>query len=339
MEKTTERFTIAHGSGGELTNQLLESETFEILQNEYLQKKHDGAVFELSGKLAFTTDSYVVSPLFFPGGNIGDLAVNGTVNDLAMCGARAKYLSLSFILEEGFSIDEFHTILLSIRKAADKADVLIVTGDTKVVERGKGDKIFINTSGIGQVHPNANIDAANIEIGDKILISGPVASHGMAIMSVREGLEFESQIRSDTASVQEQVMTLLDEFGQDIHFLRDPTRGGVATVLNEIARQMHLGISVDERKIPVREQVRSACEMLGIDPLYVANEGTFLVWVKAEASEMALEKLQAVLPTGQQAAVIGSVVAEHPGQVIIRTEIGGRRVVAMPSGEQLPRIC
>ncbi|MDX5436955.1 MAG: hydrogenase expression/formation protein HypE [Pontibacter sp.] len=267
MEGTPAKITIAHGSGGELTNQLLEDEVFQILHNEFLQRKHDGAVFELPGKLAFTTDSYVVSPLFFPGGNIGDLAVNGTVNDLAMCGAKAKYLSLSFILEEGFSRDEFHAILLSIRKAADKADVLIVTGDTKVVERGKGDKIFINTSGIGQVHLKASMDASKIQVGDKILISGPVASHGMAIMSVREGLEFESQISSDTASVQKQVLDLLEKFGQDIHFLRDPTRGGVATVLNEIARQTKLGIAIQEQQIPVHEQVQSACEMLGLDPL------------------------------------------------------------------------
>ncbi|GAA4435974.1 hydrogenase expression/formation protein HypE [Pontibacter saemangeumensis] len=339
MEKPAERFTLAHGSGGEFTNQLLETEVFSILGNEYLRKKHDGAVFELSGRLAFTTDSYVVSPLFFPGGNIGDLAVNGTVNDLAMCGAKARYLSLSFILEEGFSKEEFHVILLAIRKAADAAGVLVVTGDTKVVERGKGDKIFINTSGVGQVHHQAFIDAENIRAGDRILISGPLASHGMAIMSVREGLEFESQIQSDTASVHAEVLALLDAFGADIHFLRDPTRGGVATVLNEIARQTNLGMALEEHQIPLHEQVQSACEMLGLDPLYVANEGIFMAWVKGEVSEQVLQKLQAILPSEQQAALIGTVVTEHPGQVVMLTGIGGRRVVAMPSGEQLPRIC
>ena len=333
------QITLAHGSGGELTNQLLENEVFRILQNDFLQNRHDGAVFELNGKLAFTTDSYVVSPIFFPGGNIGDLAVNGTVNDLAMCGARAKYLSLSFILEEGIAIEDLQTILYTIKTAAEKAGVLIVTGDTKVVERGKGDKIFINTSGVGQVHPNACIDAQNIRIGDRILISGPVASHGMAVMSVREGLEFESQLHSDTDSVHEQALMLLDTFGSDIHFLRDPTRGGVATVLNEIARQTKLGIALDEQQIPVLEQVQSACELLGIDPLYVASEGIFIAFVHASAGDAALNKLQAVLPEGRQASSIGTVVADHPGQVVMRTQIGGKRVVSMPSGEQLPRIC
>ena len=333
------QITLAHGSGGELTNQLLENEVFRILQNDFLQNRHDGAVFELNGQLAFTTDSYVVSPVFFPGGNIGALAVNGTVNDLAMCGARAKYLSLSFILEEGIAIEDLQTILYTIKTTAEKAGVLIVTGDTKVVERGKGDKIFINTSGVGQVHPNACIDAQNIRIGDRILISGPVASHGMAVMSVREGLEFESQLHSDTACIQEQVLTLVDSFGQDIHFLRDPTRGGVATILNEIARQIKHGIALDEVPIPIKGQVQSACEMLGIDPLYVANEGIFIAFVHAPVADAALNKLQAILPEGQKAALIGSVVTEHPGQVLMRTVIGGQRVVSMPSGEQLPRIC
>ncbi|MFD2247894.1 hydrogenase expression/formation protein HypE [Pontibacter ruber] len=338
MDTPSERFTLAHGSGGELSNQLLEGSVFKLLHNEFLQKRHDGAVFELSGRLAFTTDSYVVSPLFFPGGNIGDLAVNGTVNDLAMCGAIPKYLSLSFILEEGFSKEEFTTILSTIRKAADAAGVLVVTGDTKVVERGKGDKLFINTSGIGKVHPKAAIDADNIKIGDKIIISGPVASHGMAIMSVRQGLEFESQIESDTVCVHKQVLELLDEFGTDIHFLRDPTRGGVATVLNELARQTQLGMAIAEQQIPVDAQVQAACEMLGLDPLYVANEGIFIALVDAGVSENVLKTLHKAT-SKQLAAIIGTVVAEHPGQVVMQTEIGGRRVVPMPSGEQLPRIC
>jgi hydrogenase expression/formation protein HypE len=338
MEKPSAQLTLAHGSGGELTSQLLENGVFKLLKNDILLKKHDGAVFDLSGKLAFTTDSYVVSPIFFPGGNIGDLAVNGTVNDLAMCGAEPKFLSLSFILEEGFGEEELHAILKSIRKAADLAGVLVVTGDTKVVERGKGDKIFINTSGIGLVHPKADIDANNVQVGDKILISGPIASHGMAIMSVREGLEFESPIQSDTSGVHEQVLSLLEEFGRDIHFLRDPTRGGVATILNEIARQTQLGMTLEWPQIPLDEPVQAACEMLGLDPLYVANEGIFMVWVAEAVSEAVLRKLQAAT-SGQRSAIIGTVVADHPGQVVMQTGIGGRRIVAMPSGEQLPRIC
>ncbi|MDX5420210.1 MAG: hydrogenase expression/formation protein HypE [Hymenobacteraceae bacterium] len=338
MGDLSERLTLAHGSGGELTSQLLENVVCRILNNEFLERKHDGAMFELSGQLAFTTDSYVVSPIFFPGGNIGDLAVNGTVNDLAMCGARPKFLSLSFILEEGFNMNELYLICATIRKAADEAGVLVVTGDTKVVEKGKGDKIFINTSGIGQVHPKAHIDAGNIRIGDMILISGPVASHGMAIMSVREGLEFETKIQSDTTSVHKSVLALLDDFGPGIHFLRDPTRGGVATVLNEIARQTQLGMVIDGQQIPVAAQVQAACEMLGLDPLYVANEGIFLAWVASDKCDDALKKLRNVA-SGQQAAVIGTVVAGHPGQVVLKTGIGGRRVVTMPSGEQLPRIC
>jgi hydrogenase expression/formation protein HypE len=338
MEKPFEQFTLAHGSGSELTSQLLENGVFKLFQNEYLQKKHDGAVLELYGRLAFSTDSYVVSPLFFPGGNIGDLAINGTANDLAMCGAEPKFFSLSFILEEGFRKEEFDAILWTMRTAADKAGILVVTGDTKVVERGKGDKVFINTAGIGLVHPKAHIDARNIKIGDRIIISGPVAQHGMAIMSVREGLEFESQIRSDTACVHEQVLLLLEEFGPAIHFLRDPTRGGVATVLNEIARQTRLGMAIEGKQIPLDGQVQAACEMLGIDPLYVANEGVFMVWVAQPAGEAVLRKLQE-RTAGQRSAIIGTVVADHPGQVVLQTGIGGRRVVAMPTGEQLPRIC
>jgi hydrogenase expression/formation protein HypE len=338
MEKPSERFTLAHGSGGELTHQLLEDEVFRLLDNAFLRKRHDGAVLDLCGQLAFTTDSYVVSPLFFPGGNIGDLAVNGTVNDLAMCGARPRFLSLSFILEEGFGKEEFRDILATIRRAADAAQVLVVTGDTKVVEKGKGDKIFINTSGIGQLHPQAHIDAQNIRVGDSILLSGPIARHGMAILSVREGLAFESPIASDTAPVHGQVLSLLEGFGSHVHFLRDPTRGGVATVLNEIARQTRLGMALAETRIPLEGPVEAACEMLGIDPLYVANEGIFMAWVAGEVGAAALQHLQAAAP-GQQAALIGTVVAEHPGQVVLATSIGGRRVVAMPTGEQLPRIC
>ncbi|TKT87059.1 hydrogenase expression/formation protein HypE [Dyadobacter frigoris] len=330
--------TLGHGSGGILTNKLLESGVFNLLSNPYLDEKHDGAVFTATGKMAFSTDSYVVTPVFFPGGNIGDLAVNGTVNDLAMCGAIPKYLSLSFIIEEGLTMTEFWDILVSIKIASEKAGVHIVTGDTKVVERGKGDKIFINTSGIGQVHPKAEISSKHIKTGDKVIISGNIATHGIAIMSVREGLDFETDIVSDTANVAHDVLSLLDEFGSDIHLLRDPTRGGVATVLNEIAKDISLGIDLVQKQIPVLEQVQGACELLGLDPLYVANEGVFIAIVASEIAVPFLAKLK-TLDVGTDAAMIGEVGESHPGQVVIKSPIGGRRVVNMLVGEQLPRIC
>lgn len=329
---------LGHGSGGILTHQLLNSGVFTVLQNDLLNEKHDGAVFELKGKLAFSTDSYVVHPIFFPGGNIGELAVNGTVNDLAMCGAMARYLSLSFIIEEGLSIAEFSAILTSIRNSCDKAGVQVITGDTKVVEKGKGDKIFINTSGIGVVHEQASIRLGNIQTGDAIIINGPVAAHGMAIMSKRTGLEFETTITSDTAPLNHIVQQLLNNFGEQVHFLRDATRGGLASVLNEIAKDGQLGISIKQKNIPVAEEVNGACEMLGLDPLYVANEGIFVAIVPASVATEALHLLQQH-EYGAQASIIGSVTQEHKGQVIMESAIGGRRVVNMLPGEQLPRIC
>lgn len=330
--------TLGHGSGGVLTNKLLESGVFDILKNPILDTHHDGAVLEFTGKLAFSTDSYVISPVFFPGGNIGELAVNGTVNDLAMCGAIPKYLSLSFILEEGLTMPEFWEILLSIKLAADKAGVCIVTGDTKVVERGKGDKIFINTSGIGQVHQRSNISIESIKTGDKIIVSGNIATHGIAIMSVREGLDFETSIESDTTNLNHTIKALLDEFGNDIHLFRDPTRGGVATTLNEIARDAKVGVDIAQKEIPVIEEVYSACELLGLDPLYVANEGVFMAVVAEEIADEFLDKLKS-FDNGKNAAIIGSVVAEHPKQVVLKSRIGGKRVINMLVGEQLPRIC
>nr|WP_293834135.1 hydrogenase expression/formation protein HypE [uncultured Arsenicibacter sp.] len=330
--------TLGHGSGGLLTNKLLESGVFSVLKNPLLDTHHDGAVFTLTGPLAFSTDSYVISPVFFPGGNIGELAVNGTVNDLAMCGAIPAYLSLSFIIEEGLTMHEFRDILVAIRTAADRAGVQIVTGDTKVVEKGKGDKIFINTSGIGQMHPNAAISARRVTAGDKIIVSGPVATHGIAIMSVREGLDFETDIISDTANLNHTVTALLDEFGEAIHLLRDPTRGGVATVLNEIARDTNLGADIRQVQIPVHDEVAGACELLGLDPLYVANEGVFMAVVAADIADTLLARLQ-TLPHGDGAAIIGEMVADHPRQVVLTSRIGGRRVVNMLVGEQLPRIC
>lgn len=329
--------TLGHGSGGLLTNKLLDSGVFEVLQNDILDKRHDGAVVQLSDSVAFTTDSFVISPIFFPGGNIGELAVNGTVNDLAMCGAIPEYLSLSFIIEEGLSMEEFWRILVGIKFAADQAGVVIVTGDTKVVEKGKGDKIFINTTGIGKVHPKAQIDINRIQVGDKIIVSGNLATHGIAIMSVREGLEFETTIQSDTTNLNHIVGDLLNEFGPSIHLLRDPTRGGIATVLTEIARDTQLGIDLDQKVLPIDEQVEAACEILGLDPLYVANEGLFIAIVASTQADNIIDRLRS--HGHGEAAIIGSIVEDHPQKVVLTSAVGGRRIVNMMVGEQLPRIC
>lgn len=333
----TDVITMGHGSGGLLTHKLLQAGVFGLLENEWLNQQHDGASLQLNGRVAFSTDSYVVSPIFFPGGNIGDLAVNGTVNDLAMCGASARYLSLSFIIEEGLPMDSFKKVLNSIARAAGAAEVHIVTGDTKVVEKGKGDQLFINTSGIGYIHPGACIHHNRIKAGDKIIISGPIATHGMAIMSVRKGLEFEASIQSDTASLKNQVLCMLENYGTHIRFLRDPTRGGVASVLNEVAGLTRLGFTIRQQALPIDEQVEGACEMLGLDPLYVANEGIFLSIVDQGSAEEIVELLH---KTGAiRAAIIGEVTHEHPGKVFLRSRIGGHRVVNYLTGEQLPRIC
>lgn len=333
-----EVITLGHGSGGLLTNRLLDSGVFEVLSNEWLQKRHDGAFLNVSGPLAFTTDSFVVAPIVFPGGDIGELAVNGTVNDLAMCGAIPRYLSLSFIIEEGLPLQQFWDILLSIRYACEQAGVQVVTGDTKVVEKGKGDQLFVNTSGIGELHPRAAIDILRVQPGDQIIVSGPVATHGMAIMSVREGLTFETNIESDTRNLNHVVKELLDVFGPAIHLLKDPTRGGVATTLNEVARDAKVGIELQQRAVPIDPQVHGACEILGLDPLYVANEGIFLAIVDASVAREVLQQLKAS-KFGQDAAIIGEVVADHPRQVLLTSQIGGKRVVNMLVGEQLPRIC
>ncbi|MFZ1527977.1 MAG: hydrogenase expression/formation protein HypE [Ferruginibacter sp.] len=329
---------LGHGSGGVLTHQLLNSGVFSILQNDLLNEKHDGAVFNLQGKTAFSTDSYVVNPIFFPGGNIGELAVNGTVNDLAMCGAMAKYLSLSFIIEEGLPVKDFLEILLSIKESCTRANVMVVTGDTKVVEKGKGDKIFINTSGIGLVNEKAVISMSSINTGDVIIVSGNIAEHGIAIMSKRTGLEFETDILSDTTNLNFTVEKLLNQFGNGIHFLRDATRGGLASVLNEVAKGGMKGIDILQKNIPVQEQVNGACEMLGLDPLYVANEGRFITIVDRRIAPDVLSLLRED-ENGSNASVIGNIVDDHAGQVIMQSTIGGKRVVNMLPGEQLPRIC
>ncbi len=332
----TNIINLQHGGGGQEMNKLLNNVIFKHLGNPVLNVKHDGAFLNLSGALAFSTDSYVVSPIFFKGGTIGELAVNGTVNDLAMCGAEPKYLSLSFIIEEGFSMEEFEKIILSIKQAAEKAGVLIVTGDTKVVERGKGDKIYINTSGIGEVHPKADIKTRNIQSGDVILVNAPIASHGMAIMSEREGLQFESDILSDTRNLNFTIKKLMDRFGNQIHFLRDATRGGLASVLNEMVSEVDLGIHLFEEKIVVENQVRSACEILGLDPVYVANEGAFVCVADQKIAEEVLAMLQS---ENSGASQIGFITPEHPSKVIMESAFGGKRVVNPLVGEQLPRIC
>ena len=331
-----ETINIHHGSGGEHTTKLLNEVIFKYLKNEILDVRHDGAFLNGQPNLAFSTDSYVITPIFFKGGNIGELAVNGTVNDLAMCGAVPKYLSLSFIIEEGLEMELFTEIVKSIKKAADKANVLIVTGDTKVVERGKGDKIYINTAGIGFVNEKADIKIRNINIGDTIILNNALATHGMAIMSEREGLQFECEIASDTTNLNYIVQKLIDRFGNKIHFLRDATRGGLASVLHEIVAESDFGIELLEEKIQIEPQVSSACELLGLDPLYVANEGVFICIVD---SSVELEVLEILKTESKNASIIGKISKEHPKKVLMQSAFGGRRVVNQLVGEQLPRIC
>jgi hydrogenase expression/formation protein HypE len=335
-----DRIVLAHGGGGRLTHQLIEKIFMPAFANDALEQRHDGAVVAVNGtRLAFTTDSFVVRPLIFPGGNIGDLAVNGTVNDLAMCGARPLYLSAGFILEEGLEMETLRTVVTSMQQAAAKANVKLVTGDTKVVDKGKGDGIFVNTSGIGVIESNVKgtIGPASVQPGDAVIVSGDLGRHGIAILSVREGLEFESPILTDCANVWPAVEALMNA-GIEIHCLRDLTRGGLATTLNEIASDRNVGIKLEETLIPVEETVQSACEILGLDPLYVANEGRFAVFVSAAQADAALNVLKKV-EVAQGAVRVGRV-EESPGRtVVLQSRIGGNRVVDMLSGEQLPRIC
>ena len=329
---------LAHGSGGKLTHRLIEKMVLPAFRNPLLEPLHDGAVFSVNGAtLAFSTDSFVVKPIFFPGGDIGKLAINGTVNDLAMCGARPQYLSAAFIIEEGFAMNDFWRVIQSMRDAAAAAGVTLVTGDTKVVDRGKGDQIFINTSGIGVVESGINIHPARAAVGDKIIVSGQIATHGMAIMSVREGLEFEPQIASDTAPLNHLVASILAA-SPDVHVLRDPTRGGVTSTLTEIAESAKVGIRLDEASLPIDEAVKGACEILGLDPLHVANEGKLIAIVPATEADRVFSVMRAH-PLGRDAAIIGEVVNEHPQMVTMKTRIGGTRIVDRLAGEQLPRIC
>ena len=329
---------LAHGSGGKLSQRLMQEVVVPQFRNALLEPLHDGALFSVGdARLAFSTDSYVVSPIFFPGGDIGKLAVHGTVNDLSMCGAKPLHLSVGFILEEGLPMEDFKRVVVSMREAADAAGVTLVTGDTKVVDRGKADRIFINTSGIGVVAKGVNIDPKRAKPGDKILLSGEIATHGIAIMSVREGLEFETEIASDSAPLNGLVQAMFAT-GADIHVLRDPTRGGVTSALTEIAQAASVGMVLDEASLRINEAVKGACEILGLDPLYVANEGKLLAVVPAESADAVLAAMQAH-PLGRDAAMIGEVTSDHAGFVLMKTRIGGSRVVDMLSGEQLPRIC
>jgi hydrogenase expression/formation protein HypE len=327
---------LAHGGGGKLMHQLIEKIFGAAFANEYLDERHDGAALTLNGaKLAFTTDSYVVRPLFFPGGDIGKLAVYGTVNDLAMCGARPLFLSAGFILEEGLPMETLWKIVQSMRAAAQQAHVQIVTGDTKVVDKGKGDGIFINTAGIGIIEHDLAISPKSVRPGDLILLNGDVGRHGIAIMAVREGLSFESAIESDCAPLAEVVLKLI-EAGIELHCLRDLTRGGLASALNEIAQTAQVHITIDESAVPVCEDVQGACEILGLDPLYVANEGRFIAFVAPQDAERALEILRTF---SSEATLIGRVLAEPRGLVTLTSRIGAQRILDMLSGEQLPRIC
>lgn len=330
--------SLAHGGGGKLTHQLIENVFRPAFDSAELETQHDGAVFDIPfDKLAFTTDSYIVDPLIFPGGNIGSLAINGTVNDLAMCGARPLYLTVGFILEEGLSMEILWTVVQTMKNAANHAGIKIITGDTKVVDKGKGDGIFINTSGVGAIEHGLKIHPSSIKPGDAVLLSGDIGRHGIAIMAAREGLGFKSQIESDCASVSNLVQKLIDA-NIEIHCMRDLTRGGLATALIEIAQTSKLSININETEITVREDVKGACEILGLDPMYVANEGRFVVFVKEDHAKEALRVMQND-QQGSQSKIIGTVKEAPKEKVVLKTKLGTSRILDMLSGEQLPRIC
>jgi hydrogenase expression/formation protein HypE len=333
-----ESILLGHGSGGRMSGDLLRNILLPALQNPVLDRLDDQAIVDVGGlRIAFTTDSFVVKPLFFPGGDIGTLAVNGTVNDLAMGGAQPLFLSLALILEEGFALDTLREVMESIRVAAGLAGVAVVTGDTKVVEKGSGDGLFVNTSGIGLVPPGVQLSADRARPGDCVLLSGTIGDHGITILSQREGLEFESAVASDTAALHTLVADMLGA-SPEIRCLRDPTRGGVSSSLNEIATRSGVGIELEETAIPIRDEVQGACEMLGLDPLYVANEGKLLAIVDPAAAEGVLEAMRANA-LGRDARMIGRVTDSHPAMVTLRTRLGTSRIVDLLSGDQLPRIC
>jgi len=333
----SDRILLAHGSGGKLAHELISNSFVTALDNPILKPLDDSAVITAGGRLAFTTDSYVVQPIFFPGGDIGKLAVCGTVNDLSMAGAKPLYLSLSFIIEEGLPIADLGRIIKSIKETAAEAGVSIVTGDTKVVDRGSADKLFINTAGIGAIAPRTAISGHNARPGDAVILSGTIGDHGIAVLSKRQGLEFTTSLESDCAPLNRLVAEML-EVSPNIHCLRDPTRGGLASTLNELAEQSGVGIRIEEKKIPVRREVASACEMLGLDPLHIANEGK-LVAIAAAGDAGAIVARMRKNRYGKEAAVIGEVQAEEPGRVVMKTRLGTSRIVDMLVGESLPRIC
>ena len=329
---------LAHGGGGRMTARLIDRVFVPAFHNAYLDALGDGAVVPVGReRLAFSTDTFVVKPIFFPGGDIGSLAVHGTVNDLAMCGSEPLFLSSALVLEEGFPMADLERVVASMAAACARVGVPLVTGDTKVVDRGKGDGIFVNTSGVGRVREGVRVGPGRAEAGDAVLVSGPIGDHGIAVMAAREGIDFETALLSDSAPVLDLVRALLDA-APDTHVLRDPTRGGLATALNEIASASGVGIHLEESEVPVREQVRGACELLGFDPLYVACEGRFLAIVPGDQAERALAALQAS-PEGKEARRIGTVGAGDPGRLVLRTRIGSQRLLEKLSGEQLPRIC
>jgi len=332
-----DKILLAHGSGGRLAHDLVEKSFVKTLANPFLTKLDDSAVFELSGRLAFTTDSYVVSPIFFPGGNIGKLAVCGTANDLAMSGAKPLYLSLAFIIEEGLLLSELEQVVNSVRLAAGEAGVEIVTGDTKVVPRGSADKLFINTAGVGLIPDGVDIAGDKAKPGDKVILNGAIGDHGIAVMSQREGISFDTKLESDCAPLGGLVADML-EVSRNINCLRDPTRGGLATTLNELANQSKVSIRIEEAKIPVREEVLGACEMLGFDPLYIANEGKLVAIVPPEDADKVL-KVMKKNKYGKDAVIIGEVAAEPAGRVVMKTVLGAHRIVDMLVGDLLPRIC
>jgi hydrogenase expression/formation protein HypE len=330
---------LGHGSGGKLSAELIQSIFLPAFRSAALEKLDDQAIVSINGtRLAITTDSFVVKPLFFPGGDIGSLAVHGTVNDLAMGGARPLFLSVAFIIEEGLSMGVLRRVVISLRDAAHKAGVEVVTGDTKVVEKGSGDQVFINTTGIGLVRPGLKLSSDRACPGDAILVSGFLGDHGIAILSERQGLEFECPVVSDSAALHGLVAEMLDVGGESIHCMRDPTRGGLSSALNEIAQRSGVSMQLDEPKIPVREAVRGACEMLGLDPLYVANEGKLIAIVNNSEAEKVLEAMRRH-PLARDAQMIGRVTKQDSAPVTIRTAYGTNRIVDMLSGDQLPRIC
>ncbi len=329
---------LDHGSGGKMSHRLTANLLLPEFDNPALAMLDDGATLRVAGgRIAFSTDTYVVDPIFFPGGSIGDLAINGTVNDVAMCGATPLYLSVGMIIEEGFPMADLERVVAQMGRAARLAGVSVVTGDTKVVPKGAADKIFINTAGIGTIDETVNVSGANARPGDMVILSGTMADHGMTILTQRQGLSFESDVKSDSAPLNHMVADILGT-GCDLHVLRDPTRGGVGTALNEIADKSKAGIRIDENRLPVRPAVAGICEMLGFDPLYVANEGKLLAVVPAAQAGQVLAVIRQS-PYGRDACIIGEVTRDHPGRVFMRTRIGGERIVDMLTGEQLPRIC